>query len=366
MYAHMISGSVTVALGDTVKEGDVLGHLGNTGNANASHLHFQLMDGPSLLESDSLPYELKGFDYDGQVAPAADRRRGRLPERHLPAGQAAQAAVADARAAAQPRDHRLQVVPPRLSRRPGALATRRSRASARRRRSSSPGRVRRPIRRRRRSRRPRARACRPSPGGSAWPITPSQPGSQAADVEMPASGLPRNIITIAPMVKPLPPKSSFRPASGRARAAIPSAMAPATGQKTAVRDAAEEECQHRGDDGAADGREADDAADGPAEATGEDGAEGDGRHDAAEDEREGESADARPRTGSAAGRGTTSVCAASRPSCAASASPVAPMVEEIATDPALATSVCTALSPPRIRPPLPASRMAVVRSSGDS
>lgn len=69
MYAHMISGSVTVKVGDTVGEGQVLGKLGNTGNANASHLHFQLMDGPSLLEADSLPYELKGFDYSGQVDP---------------------------------------------------------------------------------------------------------------------------------------------------------------------------------------------------------------------------------------------------------------------------------------------------------
>ncbi|MFE4501053.1 M23 family metallopeptidase [Rhodococcus sp. NPDC056743] len=70
MYAHMISGSVTVKPGDKVTEGQVLGRLGNTGNANASHLHFQLMDGPSLLEADSLPYELKSFDYDGQVAPS--------------------------------------------------------------------------------------------------------------------------------------------------------------------------------------------------------------------------------------------------------------------------------------------------------
>ncbi|KAA9131243.1 M23 family metallopeptidase [Microbacterium caowuchunii] len=69
MYAHMISGSLTVKKGDKVTEGQVIGKLGNTGNANASHLHFQLMDGPSLLEADSLPYELKGFDYDGQVDP---------------------------------------------------------------------------------------------------------------------------------------------------------------------------------------------------------------------------------------------------------------------------------------------------------
>lgn len=69
MYAHMISGSLEVQPGDTVTEGQVLGKLGNTGNANASHLHFQLMDGPSLLEADSLPYEFKAFEYDGQVAP---------------------------------------------------------------------------------------------------------------------------------------------------------------------------------------------------------------------------------------------------------------------------------------------------------
>lgn len=67
MYAHMIPGSLTVKPGDMVTEGQVLGKLGNTGNANASHLHFQLMNGPSLLEADSLPYELKGFDYAGQV-----------------------------------------------------------------------------------------------------------------------------------------------------------------------------------------------------------------------------------------------------------------------------------------------------------
>lgn len=69
MYAHMISGSVAVKPGDKVTEGQVIGKLGNTGNANASHLHFQLMDGPSLLEADSLPYAFKGFDYNGQVAP---------------------------------------------------------------------------------------------------------------------------------------------------------------------------------------------------------------------------------------------------------------------------------------------------------
>ena len=69
MYAHFIKGSITVKVGDEVKTGDKIAELGNTGNANASHLHFQLMDGPTLLGSNGLPYVFDSFVYDGQVAP---------------------------------------------------------------------------------------------------------------------------------------------------------------------------------------------------------------------------------------------------------------------------------------------------------
>jgi murein DD-endopeptidase MepM/ murein hydrolase activator NlpD len=45
-YAHLIPGTVTVNRGDTVREGEVLGELGNSGNSNGPHLHFQLMNAP--------------------------------------------------------------------------------------------------------------------------------------------------------------------------------------------------------------------------------------------------------------------------------------------------------------------------------
>ncbi|MGH8863202.1 MAG: M23 family metallopeptidase [Burkholderiales bacterium] len=69
MYAHLIRGSLMVKPGDKVEKGDVIAKLGNTGNSNASHLHFQLMDGPSLIQADGLPYVIDRFTYEGQVSP---------------------------------------------------------------------------------------------------------------------------------------------------------------------------------------------------------------------------------------------------------------------------------------------------------
>ncbi|NHJ47981.1 MAG: M23 family metallopeptidase [Asgard group archaeon] len=54
-YAHMATDSVTVKKGDKVKQGQVIGKLGNSGNSTGPHLHFQLMDGPSILTGRGLP-----------------------------------------------------------------------------------------------------------------------------------------------------------------------------------------------------------------------------------------------------------------------------------------------------------------------
>ncbi len=67
MYAHFQKGSIKVKVGDKVKKGDQLALLGNTGNANASHLHFQLMDGPNILTANGLPYVFDSYTYRGQL-----------------------------------------------------------------------------------------------------------------------------------------------------------------------------------------------------------------------------------------------------------------------------------------------------------
>jgi murein DD-endopeptidase MepM/ murein hydrolase activator NlpD len=67
-YAHLIPGSVRVGPGDRVREGDVLGLLGNSGNSDGPHLHFQVMNRPSLLASDGLPIVFRRFDLSGRMA----------------------------------------------------------------------------------------------------------------------------------------------------------------------------------------------------------------------------------------------------------------------------------------------------------
>lgn len=90
-YAHLQKGSVTVHEGQHVTRGTVLGLLGNTGNTSAPHLHFHLMNGPSVLGSEGLPYVIPSFDLAGSALPldgenlsgdrVSDRLASPVPER---------------------------------------------------------------------------------------------------------------------------------------------------------------------------------------------------------------------------------------------------------------------------------------------
>ena len=66
LYAHLQPESVTVKPGDSVRRGQVLGKLGNTGNTSAPHLHFHMMNGPTI-GSDGVPYLIDRFDVVGQI-----------------------------------------------------------------------------------------------------------------------------------------------------------------------------------------------------------------------------------------------------------------------------------------------------------
>ena len=55
MFMHLAPHSVTVSKGDKVKQGDVIGKCGNSGNTTEPHLHFQLQSGKSFFTSAGLP-----------------------------------------------------------------------------------------------------------------------------------------------------------------------------------------------------------------------------------------------------------------------------------------------------------------------
>lgn len=65
MYAHLKLGSVRVRVGQRVKTGDVLGLLGNSGQATAPHLHFQVMDAPSDIAAEGIPFTFDQFTFLG-------------------------------------------------------------------------------------------------------------------------------------------------------------------------------------------------------------------------------------------------------------------------------------------------------------
>ncbi len=67
-YAHLQPGKIRVKVGDTVKRGQVVGFVGNSGNSTEPHLHFHVSDGNSPLGCEGLPYAFRSFEAQGQGA----------------------------------------------------------------------------------------------------------------------------------------------------------------------------------------------------------------------------------------------------------------------------------------------------------
>lgn len=66
-YAHLQPGTVRVKVGQRVRVGQTLGLLGNSGNSNAPHLHFHVMDSPHPLASNGMPYRFSEFTVEGKL-----------------------------------------------------------------------------------------------------------------------------------------------------------------------------------------------------------------------------------------------------------------------------------------------------------
>lgn len=74
-YAHLQPGSILVKVGDRVRKGQLLGKLGNSGNAVGPHLHFHVGSGSELNGYDAVPHVYRSYWLSGHGKPDPAKRR---------------------------------------------------------------------------------------------------------------------------------------------------------------------------------------------------------------------------------------------------------------------------------------------------
>ena len=87
LFAHLLNGSVSVAVGDAVVAGDELGRCGNSGNTSEPHLHFHLQDAPGFGRGRGKPAFFHDYAADGDSIERGEPVRGQTI-RHLGSGAA--------------------------------------------------------------------------------------------------------------------------------------------------------------------------------------------------------------------------------------------------------------------------------------
>ncbi|MCC7356204.1 MAG: M23 family metallopeptidase [Candidatus Doudnabacteria bacterium] len=72
VLAHFKHNSISVKVGDKVKQGDVLGLCGNTGNTSEPHIHYHLQDGPNMHNAKGLPAQFTEITVDDKLVQDAE------------------------------------------------------------------------------------------------------------------------------------------------------------------------------------------------------------------------------------------------------------------------------------------------------
>jgi hypothetical protein len=67
LLCHFKHNSIKVKVGDEVKQGDIIGLCGNTGNTSQPHVHFNLQDGPLMHTAKALPAQFRKIIANGEI-----------------------------------------------------------------------------------------------------------------------------------------------------------------------------------------------------------------------------------------------------------------------------------------------------------
>lgn len=80
VLCHFQHESIKVKAGDEVKQGDVLGQCGNSGQSTQPHIHYQLQDGPRLHTANGLPVQFSRIKVGEEIREKVELEKGQKVE----------------------------------------------------------------------------------------------------------------------------------------------------------------------------------------------------------------------------------------------------------------------------------------------
>lgn len=84
LLCHLKFNSIKVKVGDKIKQGNIIGLCGNTGNTQQPHLHFHLQDSPFLHKANALPIKFNKILVNDSEKTNYEPIRGEMVSNILP------------------------------------------------------------------------------------------------------------------------------------------------------------------------------------------------------------------------------------------------------------------------------------------